>query len=148
MDVLYKQRTTYSTNFEDNWYLIDARDKILGRVASLIAYRLQGKHLETYTPSVYQPDGFVIVNAKHIKVSGKKYTDKIYKWHTGYIGHVRERNFATQIKLNPEKVFISAIKGMLPRNKLSRRLLKRVRIFQDDSHNMNSLQLKELKIEV
>lgn len=148
MDVLYNQRTTYPNPaaHKVSWYLIDLNGLPLGRVASYIAHRLQGKHLPDYQPSVFQADAFVLINAKQVFVSGNKRTQKKYIWHTGYMGGLKSRTFEEQIEKNPEKIILQAIKGMMPKNKLSNRVLKSVRVFPKEQHTLQAQQPELLSL--
>ena len=107
-----------------NWYIIDAKDKILGRLASRIAYMLQGKHRPDYTPHVDQGDFFVIVNAEKIRLTGKKLDQKVYWRHSGYMGGLKLETARKLLERQPEKLIYLAVKRMLPRNRMRKRLLK------------------------
>ena len=99
---------------ERKWYVVDAEGKTLGRLASEIAKILRGKHKPIYTPHVDTGDYVIVVNAEKIHVTGNKRQDKMYRWHTGYMGGLKERNFQEMIDRQPEKVLMQAVKGMLP----------------------------------
>jgi len=114
--------------------VIDAEDKILGRLASYVAGRLRGKYSPTYTPSVDSSDLIIIINADKIKVTGKKMTDKVYHWYTGYPGGLRSITLKDQMKKDSTKVLYDAIYGMLPHKRLGRQLIKHVRIYKNDQH--------------
>jgi large subunit ribosomal protein L13 len=112
---------TFSAKNHDvdrNWYLVDARNKTLGRLSTEIATRLRGKHKPIYTPHVDTGDYIVVVNASKIRVTGNKMTDKMYYKHTGYIGNLKSENLETMLEKYPEKVLMKSVRGMLPKSKL------------------------------
>jgi large subunit ribosomal protein L13 len=128
------QKTYYPKgNPPKNWILVDAGDKILGRVASEIAFLLRGKHKAGYTPAVDAGDFVVVVNAGNVKFTGQKLTQKFYYSHSGYPNGLRKTSLATLLKKRPEDVLAKAIKGMLPKTKL--RLINNVKIFAGSEHN-------------
>jgi len=112
-----------------NWYVVDAADKPLGRVAAKVAAVLRGKHKATFTPNQEMGDYVVIINADKVAVTGDKATDKMYYHHTGYAGGIKAFNFTKKIERHPEDPLMLAIKGMLPNGRLGRKLLKNVKIF-------------------
>ncbi|RME93178.1 MAG: 50S ribosomal protein L13 [Candidatus Hydrogenedentota bacterium] len=148
MNPLYGQQTTVTKkeNIEPYWVLIDAEGKTLGRLVSQIAFRLQGKHLPNYQPGVYMGENFVIVNAAKIKVTGNKMQQKEYIRHTGYMGGLRKTTLQDQLQKDPSKVILHALKGMLPKNRLSRKLLKKVRVFPDENHNLQALKPEKIEL--
>lgn len=117
------------------WILIDAQDLVLGRLASFVAKRLRGKHKVTFTPHVDDGDNVIIINAEKITLTGKKYTDKKYYWHTGYIGGIKERT-ARQILEGryPERVIEKAVERMIPRGPLGRRQMKNLYVYKGSKH--------------
>lgn len=117
-----------------SWYLVDAKGKILGRLATKIAGLLSGKTKPVYTPSVDGGDFVVVINARHIRVTGKKEEGKIYYHHTGYPGGLKRQTFKELIEKKPEEVLRRAVKGMLPKNKLGRKMLKRLKVYPDATH--------------
>ena len=128
---------TFSANNHDierNWYLVDAQNKTLGRLSTAIANRLRGKHKPIYTPHVDTGDYIVVVNASKIRVTGKKMTDKVYYKHTGYIGNLKSENLETMLEKYPERVLLKSVRGMLPKNKLGRAMIKKLRIFAGSEH--------------
>ncbi len=116
------------------WYVIDAEDQILGRVASKAAHILRGKNKPTYTPYVDCGDYVIIINASKVRLTGKKLTDKKYYNHSGYPGGLRERNAKTMIESYPEEMLERAIKGMLPHNSLGRAMGKKLFVYRDANH--------------
>lgn len=128
------------------WYLVDATDKTLGRLASEIAHRLRGKHKPEFTPHVDTGDYIVVVNAKKIRVTGNKLRDKMYHRHTGYIGNLKSINLEKLLAKAPERVIQTAVKGMLPKNPLGRAMIKKLRIFAGPEHSHQAQQPQPLDI--
>jgi large subunit ribosomal protein L13 len=131
-----EQKSYYAKPLEvtRKWVIIDAQDKTLGRLASYVAGRVRGKYSPTYTPSVDTSDKIIIINSDKIKVTGKKLTDKVYNWYTGFPGGLRSITLKDQMKKDSTKVIYDAIYGMLPHKRLGRQLMKNVRIFKDNQH--------------
>ncbi len=132
---------TYVAKKEDikrQWYIIDAKDKILGRVAVKAAVILRGKHKPIFTPSVDTGDGVVIVNAAKIKVTGRKLKQKVYRRYSGYPGGLREVNLETLLAKKPTTVMHLAVRRMLPGGRLGAQLLKKLKIYADDKHQQIS----------
>ncbi len=129
-----------------NWYLVDATDKTLGRLASEIARRLRGKHKPEFTPHVDTGDYIVVVNAQKIRVTGNKLRDKMYYHHTGYIGNLKSINLEKLLAKAPERVIQTAVKGMLPRNPLGRAMIKKLRVFAGPEHSHQAQQPQPLDI--
>ena len=128
---------TYDARKEDvvrNWYLIDAQGHVLGRLASEIARRLRGKHKPIYTPYVDTGDFIIIVNAGQVSLTGKKMSDKVYYHHSGYPGGLKKTHTGKLLKDNPEKVLLHAVRGMLPKNSLGRKMLKKLKIYSGNDH--------------
>jgi len=128
------------------WYLVDAADKTLGRLASEIARRLRGKHKAEYTPHVDTGDYIVVVNAEKIRVTGNKMADKMYYHHTGYIGNLKTVSLEKLLQTAPERVLQTAVKGMMPRNPLGRAMLKKLRVYAGAEHGHQAQQPKALDI--
>lgn len=140
---------TYSAKpkqVQQDWYVVDAADKTLGRLAAEIAHRLRGKHKPEYTPHVDTGDFIVVVNAEKIAVTGNKAKDKIYYHHTGYIGNMRSISFEKLIDRAPERVLETAVKGMLPKNPLGRQMFSKLKVYAGNSHPHAAQQPKELQI--
>lgn len=129
-----------------DWYLVDAADKTLGRLATEIALRLRGKHKPVYTPNVDTGDYIVVINAEKVRVTGNKRTDKMYHHHTGYIGSLKSMSFEKLIDHAPERVIRLAVKGMLPKNSLGRQMIKKLRIYAGDAHDHQAQQPIPLEI--
>ena len=129
--------TTYvlkGNEIERKWYIIDAANKPLGRVATEAAKLLRGKHKPTFTPNVDTGDHVIILNCKDVVLTGKKLDQKIYRHHTGYIGNMKEASAREMLEKNPEKVMMLAIKGMLPKNRLGRQMINKLRVYAGSEH--------------
>jgi large subunit ribosomal protein L13 len=140
---------TFSAKNHDidrNWYLVDARNKTLGRLSTEIASRLRGKHKPIYTPHVDTGDYIVVVNASKIRVTGKKMTDKVYYKHTGYIGNLKSENLETMLEKYPEKVLMKSVRGMLPKSKLGNAMIKKLRVFAGPEHTHIAQQPESLRL--
>ena len=129
-----------------DWFLVDAKDKTLGRLASQIAHRLKGKHKADYSPHVNMGDHIVVLNAEKIHVTGRKLTDKFYYHHTGYIGGIKSIALEKLLKEHPERVIEIAVKGMLPKTTLGRRMFRKLHVFAGAEHPHQAQQPKPLTI--
>ena len=129
-----------------DWYLVDATDKVLGRLATQIATRLRGKHKPEYTPHVDTGDHIVIVNAAKIRVTGDKINQKKYYRHSGYPGGIKETLLSDELDNNPERVIERAVKGMLPKNSLGRAMFRKLRVYAGPDHTHQAQQPKALEI--
>jgi len=129
-----------------DWYLVDAKNKTLGRLSTEIATRLRGKHKPIYTPHVDTGDFIVVINASKITVTGNKMQDKMYYKHTGYIGNMKSSNLATMMKKNPETVLMKSVRGMLPKTKLGNAMIKKLRVFSGPEHTHTAQSPKPLEI--
>lgn len=141
--------TTVSMNqatVKRDWYVVDAKDKTLGRLASGIATRLKGKHKPEYTPHVDTGDYIIVINAKAVRVTGNKVKDKMYYHHTGYPGGIKSASFEKLIQEHPERVLELAVKGMLPKNPLGRAMFKKLKIYAGDKHEHTAQQPQPLEI--
>ena len=118
------------------WYHIDASDETLGRMAARIAEILMGKNKPTYTPHLDTGDYVVVTNAREIQVSGNKREQKIYRYHTGYLGGMKENNLEWMLAQKPEQVIRLAVKRMLPKTRLGRQMLRKLKVFPGADHNM------------
>jgi large subunit ribosomal protein L13 len=140
---------TFSAKPEEvrrEWYVVDATDKTLGRLATELASRLRGKHKPEFTPHVDTGDHIVVVNAARIRVTGNKLKDKMYHHHTGYIGNLKSVNLQTLMDRAPEQVLTFAVKGMLPKNRLGRAMLRKLRIFAGPEHSHQAQQPQPLEL--
>lgn len=132
---------TYTLKKEEvkrSWFLLDAKDKVLGRVATKIADRIRGKDKPTYTPHTDGGDYVIVVNAELIRVTGAKYDKKKYYKHSLYPGGLKTKTFKELNKNNPEKIIENAVKGMLPKNKLGKSIIKKLKIFKGPEHEHES----------
>lgn len=121
-------------NIKRNWYYVDATNKILGRLASVLSSYLRGKNNIQYTPHLDTGDYIIVLNASKILVTGKKKIDKVYYHHTGYVGGIKKSRFEEIISLHPERIIKHAVKGMLPKGPLGRAMLKKLKIFSNGDH--------------
>jgi large subunit ribosomal protein L13 len=140
---------TYSAKpetVERDWFVIDAEDLTLGRLAVAVATRLRGKHKPEYTPHVDTGDYIVVVNAEKVAVTGKKATDKIYYSHSGYPGGIKDINFQDLIAKAPERVIQSAVKGMLPRGPLGREMFRKLKVYAGSQHPHTAQQPQTLEL--
>lgn len=141
-----KTYTAKKETAKHNWYVVDATDKTLGRMATEIANRLRGKHKAEFTPHVDTGDYVVVVNAEKVKVSGNKTTDKMYYHHTGFPGGIKSISFDKLIDKAPERAIESAVKGMMPKNKLSRAMLSKLKVYAGSEHPHQAQQPQLLEI--
>ena len=133
--------TTYSpkkAEIESKWYIIDAANKPLGRVATEAAKLLRGKHKPTFTPNIDTGDHVIILNVKDVILTGSKLDQKMYRHHSGYIGGMKETPARVMLEKNPEKAMTLAIKGMLPHNSLGRKMATKLRVFAGSEHNLQA----------
>lgn len=121
-------------NLEKQWYLVNAEGKTLGRLASEIALRLRGKHKPVYTPYLDMGDFIVVVNAEKVQVTGKKAADKLYHHYTGYPGGLKTTSFEKLIEKHPRRALENAVKGMLPKGPLGRKMFKKLKIYEGQEH--------------
>jgi large subunit ribosomal protein L13 len=128
------------------WFVIDATDKVLGRVAAEVAHRLRGKHKAIYTPHIDTGDYIVIVNVEKLRVTGNKALAKKYYRHTGYPGGIYERNFTEMQTLFPERVLEKAVKGMLPKGPLGYAMIKKLKVYVGPSHPHEAQQPSVLEL--
>lgn len=128
------------------WYIVDAKDKVLGRLATRIASILMGKNKVIYSPHQNLGDEVIVINAGKIKVTGKKLAQKVYLRYSEYPGGLNSENLETVLKKDPERVIRHAVHGMLPKNKLGAKMLKKLRVYADDKHPHVSQGPKELVI--
>lgn len=129
-----------------DWYLVDVDNKVLGRVATEIANVLRGKNKPTFTPSVDTGDFVIVVNAEKIALTGKKMSDKIYYSHSGFPGGLKDISAGKLIEKKPEDLLKKAVKGMLPKNKLARHMLKKLKIYSGSTHPHAAQMPKNLNI--
>lgn len=128
------------------WFIVDAKGKVLGRLASRVAAVLRGKHKVQFSPQVDIGDRVIVINAKDIRVTGRKMQKKHYKHFSGYPGGLKLTNLETMLKRKPIQVIRVAVKGMLPKNKLGRKMIKKLKVYPDDKHPHQAQSPKELKV--
>ena len=128
------------------WYLVDAKDKILGRLATRVAKILRGKHKPDFSPHLDTGDGVIVINASKIRVTGRKLKQKIYRRYSGYPGGLKEVPLANLLRQKPELVFKLAVKRMLPKGSLGRRIFKKLKVYSDEQHPHNSQNPRALKV--
>lgn len=131
---------------ERNWYVVDAADKTLGRLASEIAQYIRGKHKPTFTPHVDMGDYVVVVNAEKVKLTGKKWDDKKHYSHTNYPGGINEITYRELRAKNPEFIIEKAVKGMLPHNKLGRKMIKKLKVYSGTNHPHQAQEPEKLEL--
>jgi large subunit ribosomal protein L13 len=129
-----------------NWYVIDADGAVLGRLATQVAQRLRGKHNPQFTPHVDTGDWVIVINADKIALSGRKMDQKIYYRHSGYIGGLKQVKAKELLEKKPEELVRSAVKGMLPKNRLGRQLFKKLKVYAGNAHPHEAQQPKTLTI--
>mgnify|MGYP006082761027 FL=1 len=140
---------TYSAKpheVDQSWLLVDAEGQTLGRMATIIATRLRGKHKPEYTPHIDTGDFIVVINAEKVHVTGKKATDKIYHGHSGYPGGLKSISFEKLIEKSPEKVIQRAVKGMLPRTALGRAMFKKLKVYAGSEHPHSAQQPQTVQL--
>ena len=121
-------------DIERKWYLVDAEDQVLGRLATQVATVLRGKHKVIYAPHLDVGDHVVVINAEKIHLTGRKLTDKIYRWHSGYLGGLREVSAERMLKAHPGRVIEWAVQGMLPKGRLGRAMAKKLKVYKGADH--------------
>jgi large subunit ribosomal protein L13 len=150
--VIYRDKVEMKTftatpaTIKREWFVVDATDKTLGRLATELAHRLRGKHKPTYTPNMDTGDHLIVVNAEKIKVTGKKLDDKMYYRHTGYIGNLKSINLGKMLETHPERVIQKAVKGMLPRNPLGRANFRKLHVYAGPDHPHTAQQPAQLEL--
>ena len=140
---------TFSAKPQDirrEWLLVDATDKILGRLATEVAHRLRGKHKPTFTPNMDTGDHIIVVNAEKIRVTGKKLDDKYYHRFTGYIGNLKSINLRKTLDAHPERAIEHAVKGMLPKNPLGRAMYRKLHVYAGPEHPHAAQQPSALEL--
>jgi large subunit ribosomal protein L13 len=134
------------SEIERKWYVVDAEGKVLGRLASRVASILRGKHKPTFTPHLDVGDHVVVLNAEKVHLTGRKLKNKQYRWHTGYIGGLREVSAEKMIRIRPERVIEWAVQGMLPKNRLGRAMAKKLKVYRGAAHPHQAQQPQALEV--
>jgi len=143
------RKYTYSAKQSDNqgkWLVVDAQNAVLGRLASEIAARLRGKHNPLFTPHVDCGDFVIVINADKVKLTGRKMQQKMYYRHSGYIGGLKEINAEKLLQKKPEDVIRNAVKGMLPKNRLGRKMYKKLKVYAGSEHPHQAQQPQALEL--
>lgn len=130
-----------------DWFVVDASEKVLGRLATEIARRLRGKHKAEYTPHVDTGDYIIVTNAEQVIVTGRKFKNKMYHHHTGFPGGIKSASFEKLQDKNPTKIIELAVKGMLPKNPLGREMYRKLKVYAGSEHPHTAQQPKQLEIE-
>jgi large subunit ribosomal protein L13 len=138
--------TAKKEEIERGWYVVDAEGQTLGRLASKIAPILKGKHKPIYTPHLDCGDFVVVINADKVRVTGRKMDQKFYYRHSGYPGGIKSISLRDQLAQHPERVVQAAVRGMLPKNKLGRKMIKKLKVYAGDSHPHSAQQPKSLEL--
>ncbi|MEA1912435.1 MAG: 50S ribosomal protein L13 [candidate division WOR-3 bacterium] len=129
-----------------DWWIIDAKDKILGRLASRIAIILRGKHKPEFTPHIDNGDFVIVINADKVRLTGKKVEQKLYRHHSGYLGGLKEIPLSKKMEKDPEGVIIHAVSGMLPKNKLGRKMIKKLKVYPGENYPHQAQKPKKLEL--
>lgn len=131
---------------ERKWYVVDATDMVLGRLASQVASVLRGKNKPIFTPNVDTGDYVIIINASKVRLTGKKLEQKYYRYHTGYISGLKEIQYGKLMATEPERAIILAVKGMLPKNSIGRQMIKKLKVYRGAEHNQQAQQPEVLNL--
>ena len=144
----YSYKTVYANKAtaEKNWVLVDAKDQVIGRLASQVARVLRGKNKTNYTPNTDMGDHVVIINAEKVKLTGEKLDKKVYRWHTQYPGGLKEVAARKVFETKPDKMIREAVLGMLPKNKLRKRLVKRLKVYLAEQHPHAAQQPERMEV--
>lgn len=141
-----KTKFAKKDEFERKWYVVDAKDQVLGRMAARIASYLRGKHKPVFTPNVDTGDFVIVVNAEKVKVTGNKLNDKLYQHHTGYMGNLKEKSLKDRMNDEPERVIEDAVWGMLPKNRLGKVMIKKLKVYRGAEHGHAAQKPELIKI--
>jgi large subunit ribosomal protein L13 len=142
-----KTYMAHAETVEKKWYVVDAEGVTLGRLATRVASVLRGKHKPTYTPNVDCGDFVIVINTDKVVLTGKKLEDKFYRYHTGYIGGLKEIPYKKLMAEKSDLAVYEAVKGMLPKNSLGRAMLKKLRVYKGAEHNHAAQKPEELKVD-
>jgi len=143
---IMKTYTAKPTEAGRKWYLVDASECILGRLASFVATRLRGKHKPIYTPHVDTGDHIIVINANKVALTGKKWNEKLYYRHSGYVGGLKSMTAKQLLQKRPEDLVIRAVRGMLPKNRLGRKMLKKLKVYAGPEHPHVAQQPERLQL--
>ncbi len=131
---MQKKNVNVQESLQPTWSVVDVKDQVLGRVSTNIAQILTGKSKPSYTPHLLSGDFVIVINSRHVKLTGKKTDQKVYIKHTGRPGRRKEISFSQMLTKNPNMIIYNSVRGMLPKNKLRKYMLKRLRIYSDGEH--------------
>jgi large subunit ribosomal protein L13 len=145
-EFVMKTYSAKSHEVQGDWFVVDATDKVLGRLSVELAKRLRGKHKPEYTPHADTGDYIVVINADKIAVTGNKAKDKIYYHHTGYVGNLKSASFEKMKETHPERIIELAVKGMLPKNPLGRAMFKKLKVYTGSEHPHSAQQPQPLNV--
>jgi large subunit ribosomal protein L13 len=133
-------------DIQRKWYVVDAEGQVLGRLATRVATILRGKHKPTFRPHLDVGDHVVVINAEKVQLTGRKLSDKLYRWHSGYIGGLREVNAEIMLRTHPDRVIEWAVEGMLPKNRLGRAMAKKLKVYRGNEHPHDAQQPEPLEV--
>ena len=142
-----KTYMAHAETVERKWYVVDATGLPLGRLATRVASVLRGKHKPTYTPNVDTGDFVIVINTDKVVLTGNKLEDKMYRYHTGYIGNLKEIPYKKLMAEKSDLAVYEAVKGMLPKNSLGRQMLKKLRVYKGAEHNHSAQKPEALKVD-
>ncbi|MGH6784831.1 MAG: 50S ribosomal protein L13 [Sphingomicrobium sp.] len=134
------------SDIQRKWYVVDAEGQVLGRLASRVATVLRGKHKPTFSPHLDVGDHVVVINAAKVQLTGRKLKNKQYRWHTGYIGGLKEVSAETMLRTHPDRVIEWAVEGMLPKNRLGRAMAKKLKVYRGADHPHDAQQPQPLEV--
>lgn len=134
------------SDIQRKWYVVDADGQVLGRLATRVATILRGKHKPTFSPHLDVGDHVVVINAEKVQLTGRKLSDKLYRWHSGYIGGLREVNAEIMLRTHPDRVIEWAVEGMLPKNRLGRAMAKKLKVYRGNEHPHDAQQPEPLEV--
>jgi large subunit ribosomal protein L13 len=134
------------SDIQRKWYVVNAEGQVLGRLATRVATILRGKHKPSFSPHLDVGDHVVVVNAEKVQFTGRKLQDKQYRWHTGYIGGLKEVSAETMLRTHPERVIEWAVEGMLPKNRLGRAMAKKLKVYRGAEHPHDAQQPQALEV--
>ena len=141
-----KTYTAKTKEIEEKWCVVDASGHVLGRLASFVAHRLRGKHKPIYTPHVDTGDHVIVINADKVALTGDKWDDKVYYRHSGYMGGLKAITAKDLLKKRPEDLIKHAVRGMLPKNRLGRKVLKKLKVYAGPEHPHEAQQPESLQL--
>jgi large subunit ribosomal protein L13 len=134
------------SEIQRKWYVVDAQGQVLGRLATRVATVLRGKHKPSFSPHLDVGDHVVVINAEKVQLTGRKLKDKQYRWHTGYIGGLKEVSAETMLRTHPDRVIEWAVEGMLPKNRLGRAMAKKLKVYRGAEHPHGAQQPQPLEV--